>query len=111
MPREFILYIDDMIKACRKIIRYTDKLSFEQFRHEEMIYDAALRNLKIIGEASKNIPIEIKIQMKEVDWRKVVGLRDVLAHAYFGIDDSIIWDVIKERIPQLQAALSKFLDK
>jgi uncharacterized protein with HEPN domain len=66
-----------------------------------MAYDATLRNLEILGEAAKNIPGEIRQRYPDVDWRGVAGLRDILAHAYFALDDETLWKVVRVDIPQL----------
>ncbi len=101
MPRDYQIYLSDIKKSCEKIIRYTKDLEFEEFRRDELVYDAIIRNLEIIGEAAKNIPGEVRTQYPGVEWRKMSGLRDVIAHAYFGIDDSIIWEIIQTKIPHL----------
>lgn len=105
MPRDYQLYIDDIKKSCEKILRYTKDLEFDEFRRNELVYDAIIRNLEIIGEAAKNIPDEVRAQYSDVEWRKISGLRDVIAHAYFGIDDSIIWEIIQTKIPQLKKSI------
>jgi uncharacterized protein with HEPN domain len=108
MSRDWSLYIDDILTSCRKIRSYTDGMTREQFAADDKTYDAVARNLEIIGEAAKNIPPSIQTMMPGIDWRKPAGLRDVIAHAYFGIDDSILWDVIKNKIPELQKAIDLF---
>ena len=64
--------------------------------------------LEVIGEAAKHIPDEIKLQMPGIEWRKIAGLRDIVAHAYFGIDNEVLWDVIQNLVPVLQRAIEEF---
>ena len=81
---------------------YTQGLTMETFSKDAKTFDAILRNLEIIGEASKKIPNEICSQYPEIEWKKIAGLRDILIHFYFGIDDEIVWDVIQNKLPELE---------
>lgn len=101
MSRSGELFLRDMLEAARKVLRYTDGREAEDFVADEMAYDATLRNLEILGEAAKNIPEEIRQRYPEVDWRGVAGLRDILAHAYFALDDATLWKIVRTDIPQL----------
>jgi uncharacterized protein with HEPN domain len=101
MSRERQMFLDDIRDSCRKIIKYTQGLSRQEFFSNTLVYDATLRNIEIIGEAAKHIPDSIRSQFSHIEWRKIVGLRDVVIHAYFGLDDNIIWDVVKNKIPEL----------
>ena len=74
-----------------------------------MIVDAVIRNLEIIGEAAKNIPKQVKEKYPDVEWRKISGLRDILAHEYFGVDLEVLWDVIKHKLPLLKRQVTKIL--
>ncbi len=77
-----------MLEAAQKVSRYTDGRDLASFTGDEMAYDATVRNLEILGEAAKNIPEEVRLRYPTVDWRGTAGLRDVVAHAYFALDDA-----------------------
>ena len=84
-------------------------MDYEGFCSDEKTFDAVVRNLEIIGEAAKHVPDDIRARIPAVEWRKVAGLRDMLAHAYFGIDNEILWDVVTSKVPLLGEAVSRFL--
>ncbi len=107
MSREGRLFWNDILAGCRKVVRYTEGYDLAAFRQDERTYDAVLRNLEIIGETAKRLPQDLKAQAPDVDWIRIAGLRDVIAHAYFGIDDDIIWDVVCNKVPDLLAALQR----
>ena len=75
-----------------------------------MAYDAVLRILEIIGEAAKRIPPEICRQMPQLEWTKIVGMRNRLAHAYFSVNVDIVWDVIENKLPELEQVVQAFKD-
>lgn len=105
MSRDYQLYIQDIKLSCQKIIRYTSDLDFEHFFSNELVYDAVVRNLQIIGEAAKKVPDEIRASFPHVEWKKIAGFRDLLVHAYFGIDNLILWEIIQDKIPKLLQSL------
>lgn len=107
MPRDFQLYINDIVRSCEKIIRYSQNVSKDEFIKDEILYDAVLRNLIIIGEAAKGLPENNRNEFKNIEWKKICGLRDIITHAYFGIDNEIIWDIIQTKIPLLYSSLTK----
>ncbi len=107
MSREYHLFIKDIRQCCEKVIRYTASMDFKTFYSDEVIYDAVIRNLEIIGEAAKNVPEHVRCTYPKVEWRKVAGLRDILIHTYFSIDNVILWDIIKVKIPELLRALTE----
>jgi len=109
MSRDYRLYLDDIKSACQKVARYTSDLRFEQFITDEKTHDAVIHNLEIIGEAAKHIPDEVRQRYSEIEWRKISGMRDIVAHEYFGIDDEIVWDVIQHQAPKLLQQVTEIL--
>jgi uncharacterized protein with HEPN domain len=93
MSRNLRLYLEDITESCDKILSYTSGMSFEAFIADDRTYDAVLLNLQIIGESVKNLPQDVRDRAPDVEWRKIAGLRDIIAHAYFQVEGSIIWDI------------------
>ena len=83
----------------------------KDFLSDERTYDAVVRNLEIIGEAAKHIPRNVRKDISEIEWQKVAGLRDILAHDYFGIDNNILWDLISTKVSDLMKAVEAYLKK
>jgi uncharacterized protein with HEPN domain len=103
MPnRDWTLFLKDIQIHSRRIISYTKDLSTQEFFKDSRTYDAVMRNIQIIGEAIKHLPAEVRKEYKNVDWKKAAGLRDIVVHEYFGVNRDIIWDVIKNKIPELE---------
>ena len=96
-----------MRAAAGKVVRYTAGMDRLDFAEDELTRDAVLRNLEIIGEAAKHIPPDARAKLADVDWRRIAGFRDVVAHAYFGIDDAILWDIVSVKVPELIAAMDE----
>lgn len=94
MPRDYKSFIDDILGAIQRIEQYTNDLDIEDFSESQLHQDAVIRNLEIIGEAVKRLPRNLRNKYPDIGWKKIAGLRDILIHAYFGIDVEIIWDVV-----------------
>ena len=106
--RDYRLYIQDVLDSIKKIQIYTKGVSKDKFTNNSLIVDAVARNLEIIGEASKRIPIDIKRQVPDIPWKKIVGLRNMLIHEYSGIDKEIIWDILENKLDVLASSLKPF---
>ncbi len=110
MPRDYKLYLEDILEAIAKIQQYTEGLSVEMLSSDSKTLDAVVRNLEVIGEAVKMLPDEIRSRQPDVDWQKIAGLRDILIHRYFGIDPEIIQDIVQNKLPLLQEQLRQLLE-
>lgn len=112
MPkRNYALFVTDIRDCTKRILEYVKGKSFEEFTSNQMLIDAVIRNLEIIGEATKNIPTEIKRKYPQIEWKKIAGLRDMVIHQYFGTDNEILWDLVQNKIPELLVNIEKVLKK
>jgi uncharacterized protein with HEPN domain len=109
MSRNFKLYLDDILNSINKIERYTKGMNREQLIADELTFDAVIYNLQIIGEAVKHIPLEIRDRYPQLEWRKIASLRDIVAHAYFAIDDRIVWDIIQNKLVDLHNNIKQII--
>ena len=103
MPRDFKVYLQDILEATERILRYTADAS--DFARDERTLDAVVRNLEVIGEAAKGVPPNVRKAYPDVEWKKLAGLRDVLIHEYFGVDAAIIKDIVKNKLPILKSMI------
>ena len=101
------LLTDDIREAIDRIQQYIKGLSYEDFSDDQKSIDAVVRNLEIIGEAANRVPDEFKENHQEIEWYKIVGLRNRIIHEYFGVDIQIIWQILQKDIPELQDHLSR----
>ena len=107
MPRDFEVYLEDIRLAIGKIQSYTVGLTRDAFDQDDRTIDAVIRNLQIIGEAAKMVPESVRANYPAVAWKKIAGLRDILAHQYFEVDLDIIWDVLQNKLLELERELGK----
>jgi uncharacterized protein with HEPN domain len=109
VSRDAIVYLEDMVEAARRVLDYTRGMTREALFADRKTVDAVLRNLEVLGEAAKHVPGDVRARHAGIEWKKIGGLRDILAHEYFAIDDDILWDVVTNKLgrllPQFEAAL------
>lgn len=101
MHRDTQLYLSDIVDAIQAIETYLANITFEQFAADRKTVDAVVRNLEVIGEAAGKLTQAENSTMPEIDWRKIVAMRNILAHEYFGVSKTIVWDVVKNHLPNL----------
>jgi uncharacterized protein with HEPN domain len=96
--KDDIAYIDHILLCISKIQEYTKDLEQTNFNKNELVQDAVIRNIEIIGEAVKKISSDLKSQYRDIPWREISGMRDKLIHDYMGEDVDVVWRTVQEDI-------------
>jgi uncharacterized protein with HEPN domain len=109
MSRDPHLRLEDIIEACDRLQAHIRDLHFAGFDQDLKTQDAVVRVFEIIGEAVKSLPEEWTGKEPEIPWRRIAGFRDVLAHAYFAVNSSVVWAAAVEKAPLLKAACLRLL--
>ena len=104
------LYLIDILEAINSIEKFVAGLDFEAFKNDDLRCSAVIRKFEIMGEAAKNIPEDIRQKYDSVHWRGMAGMRDKLIHLYFGIKYEIVWNTVKDVIPELKTLIIKILE-
>ena len=107
--RTYIMYLEDIQIAMERIAEYIQGLDFILFKRDYKTVDAVIRNFEIIGEASKNLPENIKGKYTMIPWDEMYLLRNKVSHEYFGVDYEIIWDVATNYLPDNKIAIDKII--
>ena len=110
MPRDHRIYLTDILEAVRRILSYTEGMSRDDFERSLVTVDAVVRNLEVIGGAAGRIPDAIKAAAPDIEWRKIMALRNILAHEYFGVSTKIIWDVVAIKLIPLEQVCRRILE-
>lgn len=101
------LYLEHILECINKILSYSANLTYEEFLKNEMLQDAVVRNLEIIGEASNKISEETKKKNPDIPWKPIIGMRNRLIHDYFGVDNGAVWQTLIEDLPALKEKILK----
>ncbi len=109
MNRDYKLFVKDMLDCINKIEGFVKDISYDDFIEDDKTSSAVVRKLEVIGEATKNIPKEIRQKYKELPWRDMAGMRDKVIHFYFGVDYEVVWKVVKERLPEIRPYIEKII--
>ncbi len=109
MSRDWTFYLEDILNAARKILRYTEGIDFDEFNRNELIVDGVVHNLEIIGEAAKHLPDEARAMMPDIEWSKAAAFRDVIAHHYFGLNIDVVWNVVCNKVPEIASTAEALL--
>jgi uncharacterized protein with HEPN domain len=103
-------YLQDILETINICERFIEGMDFDQFSSDEKTIFAVNHALEIVGEATKHIPEEIRKEYPLVPWRKMAGIRDVIIHAYFGVNLNVVWNTANERLSELKIAIEKILE-
>jgi uncharacterized protein with HEPN domain len=104
-------YIEDMLTYAEQVLEYTQACDQASFIADRMRYDATVRKLELIGEAATHVPESERAAHPEVPWRKIVALRNALIHGYLGIDNDVLWSVVRNDVSTLPSALRAVLER
>ena len=99
--------LQDIQEAISRILSYSEKLEYENFLIDIKTQDLIIRNIEILGEAAKLLSNETKQKLSSIPWRDIAGTRDKLIHDYFGVNIDIVWDIVKNDIPQILPEIKK----
>ena len=109
MHKEPIEYLRHILDECRFILIAAEDISKDELLKNETLKRAIVRSLEIIGEASKKIPVDFKLKWSDISWKNMAGMRDRLIHDYMGINYTIVWDVVRNKIPELSQQISEVI--
>jgi len=111
MKKNPVIYLNHIHDCINKIKDYTKGLDHDDFMDNSLIQDAVIRNLEIIGEATKQLDQEFRLKYPRIEWKKIAGMRDKLIHDYIGVDLWAVWGVIEEIIPDLNKQVEGIIKK
>ncbi len=109
MKKDSQVYLAHIRDAIQAILEYTED-GQEAFERDRKTQDAVIRNLEIIGEAVKNLPVELTEKYTEIPWKNIAGMRDRLIHHYFGVNMKLVWAVVENRLADLERVVQKEFD-
>lgn len=107
-PRDYLHHILDEVEY---LLATSSGLTYETFESDGTLRRAFVRSIEIIGEAARQVPEGFRAEHPEIEWRAMAGMRDRLIHDYLGIDYEIVWDVVQNRIPELERQISPILEE
>ena len=110
MSKQPIEYLRHILDGCRFIISATSSMTKERLLEDEVMKRAVVRSLEIIGEATKKIPVDVKLKWHTISWKNMAGMRDRLIHDYVGVNYFIVWNVVLNIIPELKKQIIATID-
>lgn len=109
--RDERVWLADIVEACERIAQYTSGMDEAAFRADRKTVDAVVRNLEVIGEAVKRLSAATKALSPTIEWKRIAGMRDVLIHAYFGVDEPLLWTIVQQKVPELRRAAGDLVQR
>ncbi len=107
MKRDVELFIEDILNSIKNIEEFSKNLDKDKFSKDNLRQSAIIRQLEIIGEAVKNIPTSFREKYPRIAWKDIAGFRDILSHAYFGVNLDRVWKIIERDLPKLKEEISR----
>ena len=104
-----IIRLEHIVQAIERIKRYTNGKRFDDFVEDYMMYYAVVKNIEIIGEAANLLTNEFKSEHPDTQWKLITGMRNYIVHEYFQVDNTVIWDVIQNDLPNLETQIKDYL--
>jgi len=111
LKRDDSAYLKHISDAICAIEEYTRAVGYEDFMDNPLIQDGVIRQIEIVGEATKRLSKEIRTKHAEIPWKDIAGMRDKLIHDYFGVDLAAVWDTVKKDMPALKNGLRDIIEK
>jgi len=109
MKKDVNVFLGHILDSIESVEAYTRGLTIEDFFNSEEKQDAVIRRIEIIGEATRNIPLGFRKTHDHIPWKEIAGMRDKLAHDYFGVSLNVAWGVAKNDLPKLKQDIKKLL--
>jgi uncharacterized protein with HEPN domain len=110
MSKEPIEYLKHILDECHYINSViTPEITKDHLLRDETMKRAVVRSLEVIGEATKKIPADFKLKWNTINWKNMAGMRDRLIHDYMGINYFIVWDVVRNKIPELTEQIQEVI--
>ncbi|NCO25042.1 DUF86 domain-containing protein [Candidatus Parcubacteria bacterium] len=109
MQKDPKIFLEHILESTEFIEEYTAGITKTEFLKLREKIDAVVRRIEIIGEATKNLPANFKLTAPHIPWKKIAGMRDNLIHEYFGVNEDLVWKVVKKDIPELKKEIELLL--
>ncbi len=105
------IFLKDILICINKIERYLNGFDFEKFQNNEVIIDAVIRNVEIIGEAANNLTRDFRSKYTQIEWRRIINTRNRIIHGYATVDLEIIWNITRSNLGELKIEIEKILEE